>query len=249
MPRGEFVQSLQRGIRILAAVSESDNGLSLNEICSATGLRTTTAHNLVRTLAHEGCLARNGAPRYRLGPAVLSMVGQQRRTGVLKRMEAEVRRLHREFPRATVSYCESRNEDILVVMRMWADRPTVLERPEASTMTPYTTVTTLVFQAFWPPSRVIEYRRRFPLWEFGAHLWGTEDELAAELDTIRSAGFAVGSRGEGTLLVAAPVFGPGEDIVGVLGLRTDDVDGNTTDISSHQGARLIEAARAAAAVH
>ncbi len=243
MPRNQLVQSLQRGMHILTLVSESNNGLSLNEICSATGLRPPTAHNLVRTLTHEHFLARNGNPRYLLGPAVMEIAGQHRQRGFLKAVEAQVRALHREFAGSIVSFCELRSHDIHIAMRMWPQRPGVMERPATATMHPYTTVTSLVFQAFWPGDRLAVYRSRFPLWELGAHLWPAEEALDAELDGIRRRGYATALRNQTTLLVAAPVFGPGNDIVGAFGLRTDHVDGSHQDISPQQGVRLVEAAR------
>jgi len=235
-------------MRIAEAVSEASGGLALADICAATGLKTSTAHNLVRTLVDGGFLARTGpAARYQLGPAVIAMAARYHSRRLLQIAADHVLALHRGLPDGIVTYAESENNEILVRARAWPQRPGVVEQPEGMAMPAYTTVTSLVFQAFWPGDQLAAYRTRYPLAEYGAHLWRTQGALDRELAAIRTRGYALALRDPATVLVAAPVFGPGRDIVGVLGIRIDGYRGDRPAVAQRVGARLVEAATAVTA--
>lgn len=241
MSKYQLVQSVQRAMQITQAVAGSDNGLALNEICKLTGLKTPTAHNLVRTLVAGRFLGRDEpALCYTVGPAIAEMASRRRRRGFLDAVAEETRRIHEQYPGSVATYSEAENNDIFVRTRAWPLRPGVVERPEASLMQPYTTVTSLVFQAFWPADLLAAYRTRYPLWEYGAHLWPAQKALDRELEGVRKRGYAWALRDPATLLVAAPVFGPGQDIVGAFGLRMDDCGGDREALAEQAGSRLCQ---------
>lgn len=64
-----FVQSLSRGLGILAQFTAESTTLSLSELSRRTGLHKATVHRFVKTLESEGYLASVEAGVYTIGPA------------------------------------------------------------------------------------------------------------------------------------------------------------------------------------
>jgi len=69
-----FIQSLQRGFRILEVVARSERGVAVAEIARETGLHVSTAFHLLRTLVALGYVGQEeGSRKYRLGPKVFQL--------------------------------------------------------------------------------------------------------------------------------------------------------------------------------
>lgn len=68
-----IAQTLDRGLRILEAVSQAGGALTVAEAACAAGLDRTVAHRLVVTLATRGYLQRESGGGYRLGPTCLAL--------------------------------------------------------------------------------------------------------------------------------------------------------------------------------
>ena len=74
MAHGNLVQSITRASDILVKVSRSRSGVALREVTGSLGLKTSTAHNLLRTLVAEGLLEKTlSPPRYWMGPLLDSL--------------------------------------------------------------------------------------------------------------------------------------------------------------------------------
>jgi IclR family KDG regulon transcriptional repressor len=67
-PRGRTVQSLERAFSILEAIAGSAQPMSLADLSRATGLHTSTAFHLIKTLILLGYVVQDEAKRYRIGP-------------------------------------------------------------------------------------------------------------------------------------------------------------------------------------
>lgn len=66
---GLRVNALERGLRLLMAL-RYDEGHKLSDLSRATGLDKATASRLLRSLAQYSFVLKDGADRYRLGPAI-----------------------------------------------------------------------------------------------------------------------------------------------------------------------------------
>src|SRR5918911_331743 len=69
------IQSLNRAFDILEAVYHAgSDGLSLKDICTATGINMSTAHHLANTMLARGYLDQEPrSRRYSLGPVLLEL--------------------------------------------------------------------------------------------------------------------------------------------------------------------------------
>lgn len=65
---GRTVQSIERAFALLEAIARSDEPLGLAELSRSTGLHTSTAFHLIRTLVVLGYVRQEASRRYCIGP-------------------------------------------------------------------------------------------------------------------------------------------------------------------------------------
>lgn len=219
MPSSVLVQSVCRSLDVLQAVARSEEGLSLQEIARVLGVRPSTAHNLVRTLAARRFLTRVDRPvRYRLGPAVFDLAAAHWSRSLVYRAGKVFHSLARQLPRVTWSLAEAIGGEVAITLRLSPERPGFLEQPRNRVMHPYGSASALLFQAYWSDEERQEYRRRHPFPEAGAHLWGDLAQLDRFLDEVRRRGYALPRFREDPLLkVGVPLFSPGGELTATLG--------------------------------
>ncbi|MBP0617773.1 IclR family transcriptional regulator [Jiella mangrovi] len=69
-----MIQSVERAIHILEAIAHAGGAAHLNEIAGITELRSTTAHNILKTLQSLGYVRRRGGDtRYHLGDRIQNL--------------------------------------------------------------------------------------------------------------------------------------------------------------------------------
>jgi len=220
MSNGSTVQSLRRGLSLMALLAESADGLPLREVAARAGLKRPAAHKLLRTLAEAGFVARETDPvRYRLGPAAFDLVRMQTENELLRRAPSALAHFQECFPAATLTLSRFLGGEVMPVLRMSPARIGFLERPTEAIMSAYSSASTLVFQAFWPETRREDYRSRHPFSEYGAHLWKSKAALERFLAQTRRSGCAEPTRAREAYRVAAPVFDAGGTICAALGAR------------------------------
>ncbi len=223
-----LVRALARGLDILEALAARPEGMGVRELADVLGLKPPTVHNLLRTLRHRGYVARATAPvRYRLGPAAGGLGGRSRAAAEDARHIAALRRLAGQFPRATVTYAEPVGQEVRTTLRIAPERPGVLQRPDGRVMPPYTSASALVVQAFRDADERLAFQRAWPFDEYAAGAWATPAELDAFLAEVRARGWARPRNcSDGRLRVAVPVFAPGGEPRGALGLAlaADEAD-------------------------
>lgn len=72
--RPGLIQSVERAMEIVEALSGEPAGLGLMELSQRLGLNASTCHHLLQTLAHRGWVEqRPGSRRYRLGVRILQL--------------------------------------------------------------------------------------------------------------------------------------------------------------------------------
>ena len=208
MPGNDLVQSVVRGLDILTHVGQHADGVSLNDLSAAVGLKTPTVHKLLRSLASRGFVEKTERPvRYRLGPAVLEVANAYWAGAKMARAEAACRQLAGEFPSGTITLCRAVGGEVICLLRVSPERPGVLQRPVGRAMTPYTSASALLFQAFWTEESRSAFRARHPLWEEGGHVWENEAALDAHLAGIRERGLSEAPKGLPKVpAMAVPVF-------------------------------------------
>ncbi len=220
MPGAELVQSVTRSLDLLEHVAHAEAGLTLQELAEALGVKPPTAHNLARTLLARRYLVKSERPvRYRLGPAALTLAVAFSSRAVIDRAAETFGELARRFAPVTWSLTEAVGSEVVMVLRAGPERPGFCERPRR-VMHPYGSASAVLFQAFWSDEERRAYRQAHPFWEYGAHVWRTEEEFDRLLAEVRRTGRAEPVfRAEDAHLLAVPVFGPTGELVAAAGAR------------------------------
>lgn len=107
-----LIQSLQRGMHLVAAVTEH-GPLTARALSETTGIVLPTTYHLLRTLVHEGYLRRSTGGRYTLGDQLTSVTQLESRARSLRLVRDEMAELARQA-RASVSIGVYRGGDIVV---------------------------------------------------------------------------------------------------------------------------------------
>ena len=77
------IQTVSRAVRILLAVSSSDEGLTVKAVTEQFKLSTPTAYHLLNTLVEEGMLLKDDRRRYLLGPTASVIAEAYNRRNVI----------------------------------------------------------------------------------------------------------------------------------------------------------------------
>lgn len=243
----KLVQSLTRAFDFLHLVADTEEGLTLQELAQTTGLKIPTVHNLMRTLVSLGIIEKTDKPKlYRLGPTFLELADRYWDNVTLRRTAEVVKKLSAEIPKAIVTFSEYRGGDVVIFLRVDPHMPQVVQRPRNMILSPYTSTSALIFQAYWEKHTLMDFRRRLPLEEFGTQIWPTIDKLEDYLAGIREKGYACLTYDTPPgLRIAAPVFTRQKLILGAVGIYMYGSDGEKISASEKQAMieKVVSAAK------
>lgn len=107
-----LIQSLQRGMHLVAAVSEY-GPLTARALGEKTGIALPTTYHLLRTLVHEGYLRRSGEGRYTLGAQLTSVTQMESRARSVRLVRDEMSALAQEA-RVSVSIGVTCGNDMVI---------------------------------------------------------------------------------------------------------------------------------------
>jgi DNA-binding IclR family transcriptional regulator len=97
--------------------------------------------------------------------------------------------------------------------------PGTCQEPGHQVMAPYTSATSLAFQAFWPVPLRQAYLRGYPFEEYATAHWDSPEQLENFLAQARRKGaILLGGPGDKPFRVAVPVFSCGHELLAILGL-------------------------------
>jgi IclR family transcriptional regulator, acetate operon repressor len=84
-PEPTLIQSVQRALRLMEAVADTEGRATAKELARRTGLALPTTYHLLRTLVHEGYLLRLADGSYVVGDRMELVVGRGRATRAVAR--------------------------------------------------------------------------------------------------------------------------------------------------------------------
>lgn len=212
LPRSP-IQAIDRAVGILAVLSEAGpNGLSLQELSAAVGLRSTTAHSLLSALLTHGLVGQDAPTRrYRLGGRFLELNRVYLdRADLASIAAATLSNLWKETTE-TVHFS--------VLEGGYRVDLTVLVSPQVLSVIPtngqhesrsahlHRTAAGKVLLAGLPDDRLEAYIAGCDLSQLTPTTITNKKRIRREIDTVRSQGFATNNEEEarGVLGVAAPV--------------------------------------------
>ena len=201
-------QSLERGLRVIEAISDSDGSASVSAIARKTRLPRSTVHHLLRSLTDFGYLLQGGeAQPYKLAPRLFKLTGRAWTQGQLAEIAVpfldEVSRLTGEgsslalIREGVVSVVAKRDSDgpVRVVQKVGTGRPI------------HCTAVGKLLAAWLPEREIDDIIGRIVFERMTANTIMTPALLKRELARIRANGIALDNEEhiEGIRCIAAPV--------------------------------------------
>jgi IclR family transcriptional regulator, pca regulon regulatory protein len=220
-----FSQSLERGLAILSAFKANRAQLAVSELAQEVGLNRSTTHRYVSTLAQLGYLQQDAATRkYRLGPRVLDLGFSAINSMELREISLPFLQQLSEQTGHTVNMAILEGDDIVYVERVRSSRQGQreidLNLHVGSRLPAYCTSMGKVLLAFLPAHERDAAIARVQLMRRGPNTLIAPRALAAELDRVRSAGYAVNNEelAYGLRSIAAPVRAASGEVVAAINL-------------------------------
>jgi IclR family pca regulon transcriptional regulator len=240
-----FSQSLERGLGILAAFTPTQPSLGVSELAREVGLSRSTTHRYMSTLTRLGYLQQDAASRrYRLGPRVLDLGFSAINSMELRVISSPYLQRLSDETGFTVNMAILDGTDILYVERCRSSRAGQreidLNLHVGSRLPAYCTSMGKVLLAYLAPKRRAALLDGLPLGKRGPNTLTNRKALEAELAAIRERGLALNNEelAYGLRSIAAPVRGPGGDVVAAINLAVHSSMVSMRDLVARLGASL-----------
>lgn len=230
--RRDFVRSLERGLAVIQAFSQSSPTLTLSEVARDTGLTRPTARRVLLTLQELGYVRSDGR-RYALTPRVLAIgYAYLSSIGLPEIAQPHLQELA-EQTHESCGVAALDGTEIVYVARVPTRRIFSVALSVGSRLPAYATSTGRVLLAHLPPPELDGYFRRAELRPLTAKTVTSEQELRAILATVRADGWALLDQEleEGVRSIAAPLRDAGGNVVAAI------------TVSSHAGRVSLDAVR------
>jgi IclR family pca regulon transcriptional regulator len=227
-----YVQTLDRGLRVIRAFSAERPELTLTEVATETGLTRAAARRFLLTLADLGYVHADDR-RFSLSPRVLEL-GYAYLSSIslpevaephLERLVAAIRES------SSVSILD--DEDVVYVARVPVSRIMTVSINVGTRFPAYATSMGRVLLAGLAADELDAYLERVDLARLSPHTVASTQDLRAELDRVRSRGWALVDQEleEGLRSIAAPIRDRGGRVIAAV------------NCSAHASRRTIAAMR------
>ena len=183
-----MVQSLLRGIDLLKLISSSPEGMRLNELCAATGLKKSTVHNLMRTLCFRNFAVKDARCRFRIGPAVQEIAEGTPERSKLRHTRSAMQKLRERFPDCTITLSALAGSEVRCLLRATPRTPGVIQLPGRRYFMHYVSASAILLQSLYPEKTAL-LEQQYPFEEYGAGLWGTMENFSAARERVVQRGF------------------------------------------------------------
>ena len=201
-------QSLERGLRVIEAISDFDGSASVSVIARKTELPRSTVHHLLRSLIAFGYLLQEGeAQPYKLAPRLFRLTGRAWTQGQLAEISISfIDELSRRTGEGT-SLAILREGVVSVVAKRDSEGPVRVVQKVGTVRPIYCTAVGKILAAWLPERELDDIIGRIVFERITINTITAPAVLKRELARIRANGFAVDNEEhiEGIRCIAAPV--------------------------------------------
>lgn len=219
--KDEYVQSLERGMRVLLSFSAQNPSRSLSDIARETGLNRATARRLLLTFVHLGFVAHDGRS-FSLTPKMLDLgFAYLGSLSVVDVANPVMRRLTDEI-HETSSLCVLDGRDVVFVARSAANRLMVLSAAVGYRVPAHLTSMGRVLVAFLSSHQQDRWLDAYTTDGEPSRDAPNREQFVEVLRSVRQAGWVLvdGELEEGLRTIAAPIFDSTGQCVAAMNIAT-----------------------------
>lgn len=225
------LEGLDRVVAILDLLGESDNSLSLAEICRQMSLRKSTAHRALMALERTGLIERAPSHRYRLGLKLYDMGNRAvEQIDLRARVHPYLRKLALRVGH-TVHLGVLHKTRVVYIDKIEPINRHVCISSRTGTSNPvYSTSLGKAILAFLPPEEIAQIIAAVQFVAFTSKTLTSQDELTGALERVRRRGFSVDDEEMelGTRCVGAPIFDAAKGVIAAV-----SVSGPASRLTAH----------------
>jgi len=222
-----MIQSLQRALNIMNCVAAARGWIGVREIARSTGLKVTTAQQLLKTLQAENYLDFDeSSRRYRIGLAALMLSEGNDITRVLNELvEPYMQKLLDESSETVAALALHKNRVVVVNWKQSPNLLAVVHPRDYFVEHPHLMASGLALLAFLPEEQRTQYAGSQLLGTFKGATPRNSKELLILLEKVAADGFAVTENvvDSGVTAVGVPVFGKDGKILLSLGCSAPSI--------------------------
>ena len=219
--KDEYVQSLERGMRVLLSFSAEHPSRTLSDIARDTGLNRATARRLLLTFAHLGFVAHDGRS-FSLTPKMLDLgFSYLASLSVVDVANPVMRRLTDEI-HETSSLCVLDGRDVVFVARSAANRLMVLSAAVGYRVPAHLTSMGRVLVAFLSSPQQERWLEAYTTEGEPTRDAPNREQFVELLRNVRQAGWVLvdGELEQGLRTIAAPIFDSTGQCVAAMNIAT-----------------------------
>lgn len=245
-----FINSLARGLKILAAFSADNPRLTLQELSARSGFNKTAVQRLTDTLMALGYLGRNRRKEFYLEPRILTL-GFNYLNGSELRLLGDTRlsAFSRQVGQ-TVNMAVLDDVDVIFVYRNEIRRFFSFGLREGSKLPSYCTSSGKVLLAALPDDELDERLARMVFEPLTRFTITDRKTLRTNLEAVRRLGYAIADQ-EGTLAlysIAVPIFNYEDRVVAAVNISMPAEEHDPLEIRTMRDALREEGARLSASL-
>ena len=215
---GIQIKVLDKAVQVIELLAKSNRGIRLKDVIEASGLNKTTALRILRALESHNLAARDGAGTFVLGSRVLWWENCYRRNFELLAVVRPTLERLRDLTSETVTFSILLHQRTVVIDQVVSPNVTSTRFELGSTAPLNAGASGRVILAHLDSEKQKEFFRQARLGRLTERTITGRMQLDREVKRCRRTGFAI-SRGErfsNTCSIAAPVFGPIREVLGVI---------------------------------
>jgi IclR family pca regulon transcriptional regulator len=245
--RRNFLKTLERGLRVLAAFTPEQPTLTLTALARRLDLDPATALRFAYTLQHLGYLHRDPDGAYRLTGRVLDLGRAVHQPGDLRALALPVMEALARQVEETISLAVRSGAEIVVIEQVESPRPVTVRRRLGERQPTHATAQGKVLLAYLPPAEQAALLRTMPLPAYSPRTLSRRAALEAELRRTVQRGYAVNNNemDAGLRAIAVPICEPPGQVAAALSV---DVPVGRLSLAQMQAGLLAPLRAAAAAI-
>jgi IclR family pca regulon transcriptional regulator len=218
--RRNYLKTLDRGLRVLAAFTPEQPALSLTELARRVEFDPGTAFRFAYTLEHLGYLRRDAGGAYHLTARVLQLGQAVQQSGELRSLALPHMERLAHAVEETVSLAVRDGGEIVVIEQVESPRPVTVRRRLGDRQPAHATAQGKVLLAYMPATEQRRLLDEMVLTAYSPRTITERPALEAELRRTLQRGYAVNNNemDAGLRALAVPICQPPGQVVAALSI-------------------------------